>query len=126
MLTNAIYFKGDWASQFKKDLTKDEPFHLTADKKAEAPLMHQTGEYGYFDGGSFQALELPYAGKDLSMVVLLPKKVDGLADFEKDLTADKLAGWVGKLRQQKVIVSLPKFKTDAAGFAAQKRFRRWA
>jgi serpin B len=45
------------------------------------------------------------------MIVLLPKNEDGLADFEKELDADKLAGWVGKLRQQKVIVSLPKFKT---------------
>ena len=46
------------------------------------------------------------------MVVLLPKKVDGLADLEKDLTADKLAGWIGKLHKQEVIVALPKFKTE--------------
>ncbi len=111
VLTNAIYFKGDWQSQFKKDLTKVEPFHLSAEQKTDAPLMHQTGEYGYLDGGTFQALELPYAGKDLSMIVLLPKKIDGLADLEKDSSADKLAGWVGKLHTQKVIVSLPKFKT---------------
>ena len=112
VLTNAIYFKGDWASQFKKDRTKDAPFHLTADKSKDVPLMHQTGEYGYLDGGSFQALELPYAGNDLSMVVLLPKKIDGLAGLEKELTADKLAGWVGKLYRHEVIVSLPRFKTE--------------
>jgi serpin B len=111
VLTNAIYFKGDWAGPFKKELTKEEPFHLTADKKADAPLMHRTGEYKYLDGGTFQALELPYSGKHLTMVVLLPKKVAGLLDFEKDLTADKLTEWVGGLREQKVIVSLPKFKT---------------
>ncbi len=45
------------------------------------------------------------------MVVLLPKKMDGLADLEKDLSADKLAGWVGKLHKQEVIVTLPRFKT---------------
>jgi serpin B len=112
VLTNAIYFKGDWASQFKKDATRNEAFHLTADKKNDVPMMHQTEEYGYFDGDSFQMLEMPYTGKDLSMVVLLPKKIDGLADLEKGLTADKLAGWVGKLNKQKVIVSLPKFKTE--------------
>jgi serpin B len=111
VLANAIYFKGDWANQFKKDQTKNEPFHLDADKKADVPLMHQTGEYNYLDGDAFQALELPYSGKNLTMVVLLPKKADGLADFEKDFTADKLATWIGKLRNQKVIVSLPKFKT---------------
>ena len=112
VLTNAIYFKGDWASQFKKDATRNEPFHLAADKKADAPFMHQTGHYGYLDGAGFQALELPYAGDALSMVVLLPKKVDGLADLEKELTAGKLAGWVGKLSKQEVIVTLPKFKTE--------------
>jgi serpin B len=112
VLTNAIYFKGEWASQFKKDQTKDEPFYLAADKKAAAPLMNQRGDFSYFDGGTFQALELPYAGKNLSMVVLLPKKIDGLGDLEKHLTADKLGGWVGKLHMQEVIVSLPKFKTE--------------
>ncbi len=111
VLTNAIYFKGDWASQFKKDATKIEPFHLTADKNLDAPLMHQTGHYRYMDGGAFQAVEMPYAKGDLSMVVLLPKKVDGLADLEKDLTADRLAEWVGKMQRQEVILTLPKFKT---------------
>jgi serpin B len=111
VLTNAIYFKGDWASQFKKDVTKDAPFHLNADKAIDVPLMHQKGEFGFFDGGTFQALEMPYAGDALSMVVLLPKKVDGLADLEKGMTADKLAGWIGKIHTEKVIVSLPRFKT---------------
>ena len=111
VLTNAIYFKGDWVMRFKKDLTKNAPFYLTADKKVNAPLMREKTELNYFDGGTFQALELPYTGKNLSMVVLLPKKMDGLADLEKDLTADKLAGWIGKLNKQEVNVSLPKFKT---------------
>jgi serpin B len=111
VLTNAIYFKGDWAGPFKKEQTKQEPFHLTADKKTDAPLMHRTGEYKYLDGGTFQALELPYSGKNLTMVVLLPKKAGGLADFEKDLTAEKVTEWVGGLREQEVIVTLPKFKT---------------
>jgi serpin B len=114
VLTNAIYFKGDWASQFKKDRTKDEPFLLGGDKKTTAPLMHQEGEFGYYDGGSFQVLEMPYVGKDVTMVVLLPKKADGLAALEKDLTADKLAGWLGKPRKDEVNVALPKFKTTSS------------
>jgi serpin B len=110
VLTNAIYFKGDWDRQFKKDLTEKDTFHVNADKGVPALMMHDTGKFKYLDGGPFQALEMPYKGKDLSMVVLLPKKIDGLGDLEKTLTADKVAAWLPKLREQEVAVSLAKFK----------------
>jgi serpin B len=48
------------------------------------------------------------------MLVLLPDKVDGLADVEKSLTAAKLAEWVGKLQHKKVDLSLPKFKSTCS------------
>jgi serpin B len=113
VLTNAIYFKGDWLRQFKKDATREEAFQLGGGKSVKAPLMHQTGKFGYLDGGTFQALEMPYAGKDLSMVVLLPKKAEGLADLEKSLTPENLAGWLKRLREQEVEVALPRFKVTA-------------
>jgi serpin B len=110
VLTNAIYFKGDWNTQFKKDATRDAPFQVSAREKVNVPLMNQTGDFPYFEGESFQALEMPYVGKDLSMVVLLPKKADGLADLEKTLSTDKLADWLAKLHTDEVVVALPKFK----------------
>jgi serpin B len=113
VLTNAIYFKGNWDRQFKKDLTKKDAFHVSGDKKIDALLMHDTGKFKYFDGGSFQALEMPYKGKELSMVVLLPKKIDGLGELEKTLTAAAVAEWLPKLREQEVAVSLPKFKSTS-------------
>src|SRR5262249_41973970 len=105
-------FKGNWAEQFKKTLTKDQPWLGTA-QKANVPLMHRKDQFRYLDGGSFAALELPYVGKDLSMMVFLPKKNDGLADFEKTLTAVKLAEWaqsLAKLPPREVEVYLPRFK----------------
>src|SRR5271156_2873397 len=56
VLTNAIYFKGDWEKAFKKEDTKDEDFHLSAAQVIKTPLMHMTKDFNYFDGGSFQAL----------------------------------------------------------------------
>ncbi len=113
VLTNAIYFKGDWASQFKKDATREEPFFVGADKQVKAAFMHQKGTFKYLETGEFQALEMPYVGKEVSMVVLLPRKRTGLAALEKSLTADTLAGWGRGLRPLEVQVAFPKFKVTA-------------
>jgi len=93
VLCNAIYFKGNWASQFKKDATQDAPFTLADGKKVNVPMI----------------LELPYEGDDLSMLVLLPKAAGGLTALEKGLSPEWLAKWAKPLRKQEVQVYLPKF-----------------
>ncbi len=110
VLTNAIYFKGDWARQFDKKRTYDVRFQVSADKKVKAPLMNQTARFPYMQGAGFQALELAYKGDELAMVVLLPARKSNLAALEKKLNAKSLNAWLGKLREQKVIVGLPRFK----------------
>jgi serpin B len=119
VLTNAIYFKGDWASPFPKAATKDEMFTVTEDKRVPVPTMHRTGRLNYFDGGDFHALELPYAGNDLSMVIVLPKKVDGLARLEESLTSENLSAWLAKLGPRRVDLALPRFRVEA-GFELEK------
>jgi serpin B len=114
VLTNAIYFKGDWALPFKKQSTHDGPFHLADGGNATVPLMTQTARFPYLEGDTYQALELPYAGNDLSMVVLLPKQADGLPDLERQLTAGKLRPALAKLRPTEVQVVLPRFKVTGA------------
>jgi len=114
VLTNAIYFKGDWASQFKKDLTHDADFVISSAQKVKVPLMHKKQSYPFVQDDSLQVLELPYKGNDLSMLVLLPKETDGLADLESSLAASKIAVLRAKLRSQPVDVYLPKFKLDAS------------
>jgi serpin B len=109
VLTNAIYFKGAWAEPFKKELTKEEPFHLGADRTAQVELMHQQHAFPYMETDDMQAVELPYKGQRLTMVLLLPKKVDGLAALEKQLTPEAIDGWVNQLHGQDVELSLPKF-----------------
>jgi serpin B len=113
VLTNAIYFKGDWTSQFKKDATKDARFNVTADKTVTAPMMNRTGDYAYAEDAALQVLKMPYVGNEVSMVVLLPKRVDGLADLQKRLTAENLEMWGRGNRSQKVVLTMPKFKLTA-------------
>jgi serpin B len=113
VLTNAIYFKGVWTFKFERAMTRDEPFHAPGGD-VKAPLMHQSGKFRYCAGDGVQAVELPYAGDRVSMVVLLPQAADGLSALEQGLTADKLAGWVGGMRSLPGDIALPRFKTTTA------------
>jgi serpin B len=110
VLTNAIYFKGNWASQFKKDRTKNAPFTLSGGERVDVPMMNQTAEFNYMETEDFQGLELPYVDDELSMIIFLPKESDGLNKLEKTLTLENLSNWLIRLRKRKVIVSVPKFK----------------
>ena len=110
VLTNAIYFKGDWASKFDKDNTSDAPFYLLSDETVTVPLMFQKEKFNYGQTDALQLLELPYKGDDLSMLVLLPKEKGGLADLEEQLTTETLAEWQKRMRKREVKVHLSKFK----------------
>ena len=110
VLTNAIYFKGAWASPFLPQQTSDAPFTASGGRNVNVPMMNQRSRFGYADLEGLQLLELPYKGGDLSMVVLLPRQVDGLAALEKDLSLEKLIGSMAKLTVREVKVSLPRYK----------------
>ena len=110
VLVSAIYFKGNWESQFKRSATKHVPFHLSQKKSVSVPMMNQTETFGYTEHENVQILELPYVGSDLSRLVLLPKEIDGLADLEKALRVDNLENWRKRLRKRVVSVFLPRFK----------------
>jgi serpin B len=113
VLTNAIYFKGDWQNKFEKKDTKDLPFTMADGKKIDTPLMFRIGGYSYAEDAAMQVLDLPYAGKRISMTVILPKKIDGLAAIEKDLNADKLGTILKTLHHEKEVhVHLPRFKVE--------------
>ncbi len=109
VLTNAIYFKGTWAEQFDKKATRDAPFTLATRQQVKVPMMHKTENFGYTEAEDFQALELAYAGDDLSMVIFLPREADGLLALEKKLSLENLESWLGGLRRQTVQVSVPRF-----------------
>ena len=110
VLTNAIYFKGTWKSQFDEKQTRELPFAVSPDKKLNVPMMHQQSQFRYAAFPDCQVIDLPYSGEDLSMLIVLPKKVDGLSELEKSLTVDNLKTWTSRLRQTKVSVFIPKFK----------------
>jgi serpin B len=114
VLTNAIYFRGNWENQFKKEDTKNEDFHLSAAQAIKTPLMHMARGFNYFDGGSSQALEIPYKNEELSMIILLPKAMEGLSAFEQSLSPAKVQKTLDQLRHvPKVIATMPKFRIES-------------
>jgi serpin B len=110
VLTNAIYFKGDWLSKFEKSDTRDEPFTCADGRKVPAPFMRQTDSFIYAHGEGVALLEMPYADERLSMVILLPDEPDGIGALESALTPERLAGHLAGLSRQTVQVIVPRFK----------------
>jgi serpin B len=118
VLTNAIYFKGDWASQFDKKRTREANFTCWGVPKGarvavKVPMMNQTEKFGYAETKDLQALRMAYAGKELSMVIVLPKKVGDLTAVEKSLVKGGLKDVLKNLRDREVRVLMPKFKMES-------------
>jgi serpin B len=114
ILTNAIYFKGDWQTQFDKASTQEEDFHLTATETVKAPLMHLQPRLAYFSGETFQAVAIPYKTGELSMFVFLPNTADGLSALEQSFTPANAQKWIALVRgSAKVILTLPKFRMSS-------------
>lgn len=109
LVASAVYFKGNWASKFKKSDTRTRVFHFAPQRVSDAEFMHQTLRTGYASTEDAQVLELTYQGEDLSLFVLLPRNPDGLAAMEKNLTHEQLDGWMSTLSRKEVVVSLPRF-----------------
>ena len=116
VLVNAIYFKGNWASQFDPKLTKQSGFSVSGHAKTQVSMMYQKGKFGYGEIEGAQLLELPYVGKELSMVIVLPEKPEGLSGVENQFTVKNLDAWLSRLSQQDVNVYLPKFKVTWGTF----------
>jgi len=123
VLTNAIYFKGFWSVPFDKSETHPAPFKMitepSASNEIDVSMMHQTADFGYLEGEDFQALEMLYERNELSMVIFLPRRLDGLEEFERLLTIEKFEEWLQMLQMQEVKVFVPKFKFTS-GFILSK------
>ena len=114
VLTNAIYFKASWSHRFEKMSTTDAPFHISAAQQVAVPMMHQSHSFRYSAADNLQIVELPYGTQgQLSMLVLLPRQIEGLVDLQKRLTGDNLRKWTNRLEAKPVEVSLPRFKVTA-------------
>jgi serpin B len=112
VLTNAIYFNAAWLKPFDKSSTQDGVFHLLDVSEVTVPMMSQPAYFSYAKGEGYQAIELPYDGNELSMVILLPD-AGQFEKFEGRLNADYANAIIGGLASKEVALTMPKFKFES-------------
>lgn len=114
VLTSATYFKGAWDRAFDRKATRIETFSFSKQKSIDVPFMSQKQNVKFGAGEGMKLIELPYVANDLAMLVVLPDRLDGLADLEDKLTLDRVDRWLSGLRPGEIDVSLPRFKVTSA------------
>ncbi len=108
VLTNAVYFKADWANKFQTSATTDTQFTLSDGSTKSVRMMRQTEAFPYAEGAGWKAVEMPYVGKELGMVVILPT-AGTLAAFEAGFDKTKWSEITGALATSQVRLGIPKF-----------------
>ncbi|HEY33113.1 MAG TPA: serpin family protein [Dehalococcoidia bacterium] len=112
VLTNAIYFNVAWEYPFDEDATYDGTFYVLDGSEVTVPMMSQTESFGYAEGEGYQAVELLYDGRELSMVILLPEEGQFEA-FEGSLDAALVDAIIDSLGSQEVALTMPKFEFES-------------
>jgi len=110
VLTNAIYFKAFWLTQFDPDETYDGTFRAPGGD-VTVPMMNMDEaevEYAYEE--DVTVLRLPYTDDEVSMLLVLPHDDDGLADVEAGLTAEQIEDWNAALYETEAMIAVPRFE----------------
>ncbi len=116
VILNAVYFNGAWRHAFDEDSTRPRPFHLSRDKSEKVPTMQQTERFRLAEVDDMDVLALPYKHRDLRLLLLVPRDVEGLAAIERRLDHQLYADVVAKIadaEMQRVRLRLPKFKVES-------------
>jgi serine protease inhibitor len=111
VLVNALYFKAPWESRFSESATQPLPFHAGGGNPVDVPTMMIQKSFGYAQTNGGTIVTIPYRGRELQFLIILPDDVNGLAKVEAALTAEQLADWAN-VPSAEVKLYLPKFKIE--------------
>jgi serpin B len=113
VLTNAIYFNAAWQHTFDENATGNADFYLLDGSKVTVEMMRQTDGFNYMEGDSYQAIELPYDGGELSMLILFPDE-NAFMSFESALDSDLVSETISELRNTEIALSMPKYEFESS------------
>ena len=109
VLANAIYFKASWSEQFEEAKTQTQDFHLLDGSAVSVPMMHQTATFRYGESQGVQAVELPYVGGEVAMLILMPQD-GGFESFESSLTPEVLQSLIASMEPRQLALGMPKYE----------------
>ncbi|MBN1946010.1 MAG: hypothetical protein JW797_10060 [Bradymonadales bacterium] len=112
VLTNAVYFKANWAHQFQESATEEAPFHLLDGTQAMVPTMVETERLGYVRGPNCQVVVLPYVGEQVAMFIVLPDE-GRFQEVEAGLNDQVVSGMIESMGIERIRLYLPRFRTEA-------------
>ncbi|XP_047108895.1 serpin B3-like [Schistocerca piceifrons] len=114
VLVNAIYLNADWLQQFDVAFTLPTRFHLASESTKNVDMMYIEEGFKYTEISELesQVVLLPYRGKKLGMMIILPKEQNGLPNLEKKLANINLQDILSGMGQREVYLYLPKFKLE--------------
>jgi len=110
VLTNAVYFKAAWKYPFHPENTRPGPFVIAGGKKVETPFMVNRLSTRHFGNDEVDLIALPYDGDQAVMLLLVPRRADGLSTIEKKFTAENLNRWLAGATRCEADVYLPRFR----------------
>jgi serpin B len=105
VLANALYFEGRWEQAFEPTSTRAARFQTGGGEEVQVPTLHQSATFGYASLADVKVLEMPYAGGDLVMDLVLPHAADGLGALLAEGDTER---WLSALQPTQVDVALPK------------------
>jgi serine protease inhibitor len=115
-LLNALYFKGDWKTQFDSKKTLDAPFKLENGSDKNVKMMYAKSDFHVASASKYNAVRLPYANGQFNMTLLIPSGQNTIDQVLKEFTASQWNDLQSTgLRQAAVTVGLPRFKLDYSG-----------
>ena len=113
VLTNAIYFKGDWLNSFNEKETQKSKFKTANGKEIDIDMMFQVNQVNYFEDENNQVIDLPYKGETMSMTIILPKETNSISKLSAALSVKLFTSYIKSLEEQEVNIYLPKFSFES-------------
>jgi serpin B len=112
VVLSAIYLGASWRAPFDPAATVEAAFTLLSGNEVAVPMMRCVQRLAYVRRAGYQAVELPYVGEALSMVVILPD-AGHFEEVEARLDAPALAKALRSLMPCEVVLGLPRFMLSA-------------